>query len=334
MVVVVVVVAALAAMACGSKSGGGGGDRPLVVASIFPIYDLTRQVAGDAVRVELLLRPGRGVHDYNPTTKDARRVAGAKIAFIVGLDLDEWTQKVIESSGADAAIVKLGEKVETTRFRLERVGEVDGDHDGHEGHDEGEHEHEGEHEREDDHEDDHGKPEGHHHAVDADDPHVWLSVPLAIEMVDHIAAELGTAFPEHKGAFGANAKKLKGELEKLHAEIGAEVETFSRKTFVTFHGSFGYFAAEYGLEIAAVIEPYPGKEPSAVYLKEVLEAIGKKPVGALYTEPQLDSRPAEVLAKEARLPLRVLDPVGGLENRESYEQMMRFNLAALAESLK
>jgi ABC-type Zn uptake system ZnuABC Zn-binding protein ZnuA len=307
-----------AVAAVGCKKGGGPGGKPVVVASIFPVYDLTRRVAGDAVHVELMLAPGREVHDYNPTTKDAKRVAGARLAFIVGLELDEWTKKIIDASGAAAPIVELGERVETKRFQLDRVGagEAHEEHDEHEGEGEG---------------GDHG---GHHHRVDAGDPHVWLSVPLAVEMVGVIESELAGTWPDKAEIFAANARALRAELDALDAEIRQATAVFSRKAFVTFHGSFGYFAAEYKLEIAAVIEPYPGKEPSPAYLREVLTAISKKPISALYTEPQLDPRPAQVLAREAKLELLVLDPVGGLEGRESYAAMMRFNLEALAASLK
>ena len=100
-----------------------------------------------------------------------------------------------------------------------------------------------------------------------------------------------------------------------------------------FHGSFNYFAADYGLRVVAVIEPYPGKQPSAAYLKDVLQALDGKPVGALFTEPQLDARPAQVLAKEASLPLKELDPLGGGPGRDSYAALMRFNVEQLASVL-
>ena len=306
------------------KDGGGHGGKPVVVASIFPVYDLVRRVGGDEVHVELLLQPGRSEHDYNPTAADAKRVAGAKVAFIVGLQLDDWTSKVITASGGDTPIVALGPKCDTQAFELQVVGEQ---------HEEDEH-----HEEEEHHE--HGDGEGgagdddHDHHHDGEDPHVWLSVPRAIEMVDAIEAELTKAMPDKASQFAANADKLRGELRALHEELLATTKAFSKHSIVTFHGSFGYFASDYGLKIVAVIEPYPGKEPSAAYLKEVFETLHDRPVGALYTEPQLDPRPAQVLAKEADLPLHELDPVGGLPGRETYEELMRFNVAALAESLE
>ena len=334
---IAVLLLATLVMACNAcKDGGGHGGRPLVVASIFPVYDLVRRVGGDEVHVELLLEPGRSEHDYNPTTADAKRVAGAKVAFIVGMQLDDWTSKVLTASGGDTPIVALGPKCDTQHFDLRVVGEAEHRDDGeHEHHDEGEHEEDEEHEHGHDGDGEGGAGDDHHHhGPEGDDPHVWLSVSRALVMVDAIEAELAAAIPDKREQFAANAEKLRTELRALDEEVRGQTKAFSKKAIVTFHGSFGYFAADYGLQIVAVIEPYPGKEPSAAYLKEVLEALHKRPVGALYTEPQLDPRPAQVLAKEADLPLRELDPVGGLPGRESYEELMRFNVAALAESLR
>ncbi len=375
--------AAVVASIGACKNGGERGGKPLVVASIFPVYDLARRVGGDAIHVELLLEPGKGVHAYNPTPKDAKRVAGAKLAFIIGLELDDWTTKILEASGGGTKVVALGERVKTAKFDVKRVGGHEDDHDDHKAdankaddhehdakkaddhehddheHDDHEHDdHKADAKKADDHEHDDHKADGHdeshdhkaddhddhkagggahgehHHHPDANDPHVWLSVPRAIVMLEAMAEELGRALPDKAEVFKANAKTLRGELLALDKEIRDRSAAFKRHGIVTFHGSFAYFAQEYGLDIVAVIEPFPDKEPSAMYLKEVLGTIETQPVGALYTEPQLDPRPAQVLAKEAELPLLVLDPVGGLEGRDSYEALMRFNVGALEESLR
>ena len=102
---------------------------------------------------------------------------------------------------------------------------------------------------------------------------------------------------------------------------------------MTFHGSFQYFAERYKLDIIAVIEPYPGSQPSGAYISKVLDVIKSKNVPALFSEPQLDPRPAKVLSDEAKIPLGVLDPVGGGPETDSYEKMIRFDMASLEKHL-
>jgi zinc transport system substrate-binding protein len=295
----------------------GGKVRPVVVASIFPLYDLVRRVGGDAIEAKLLLEPGKSEHDYAGTAKDAKAVANAKLAFLIGLEMDDWTAKIVSASGGQAKIVALGERAGAKEIELPRFEEE------HEDEHEGEHEEEGEHHEEE-------EEEEHHHDHEGVDPHVWLSVPKAQVLVREIEKELSAAFPADTMVFQKNSLALVNSLEALHKELKEKIGALPNKSIITMHGSFGYFAEEYGVQIAAVVEPSPGKEPSAAYLKQILTSVSSKKPVAVFSEPQLDPRPAEVLAKEASLTVRTLDPIGGMAGRESYEALMRYNASSLA----
>jgi ABC-type Zn uptake system ZnuABC Zn-binding protein ZnuA len=58
-------------------------------------------------------------------------------------------------------------------------------------------------------------------------------------------------------------------------------------------------------------------------------------VRAVFTEPQLGETGARALAGELGLPVYVLDPLGGpgLDGRDSYLKMMRFNTMQIARAL-
>jgi ABC-type Zn uptake system ZnuABC Zn-binding protein ZnuA len=127
---------------------------------------------------------------------------------------------------------------------------------------------------------------------------------------------------------------VKKSLNALHASIDTRSKGWTKKTIVTFHGSMGYFADRYGLKIAAVIEPFPGKEPTPRYIKDVLGAIQRSQASALFSEPQLDKKPAQVIADQAKLPLFELDPVGGSAGVESYEKLLTHNADVLDKALK
>ncbi|MBL8954454.1 MAG: zinc ABC transporter substrate-binding protein [Myxococcaceae bacterium] len=306
----------LAVCACNksseTKKPEGGGDKPVVVASIFPLHDLVRRIGGDKIESKLLLEPGKSEHNYVGSAKDAKVVSRAKVAFLIGLAMDEWTEKIVTASGGSAKIVELGEIVGGKLIPLPRFEEE---------HPEGEKPAAPE-ERE--------AGEEHHHDHSGIDPHLWLSIPKVKQMTPEIEKALAEAFPESKEVFTANRTKLDGELDALHDEVKKKVGAMTNKRIITFHGSFGYFAEEYGVEIAAVVEPSPGKEPSAAYLRKILSAVAAKQPLAVFTEPQLDPKPAEVLGKEGSLPVRQLDPIGGVPGRDSYELLMRFNAESLA----
>ena len=66
----------------------------------------------------------------------------------------------------------------------------------------------------------------------------------------------------------------------------------------------------------------------------MLRKVRESGAAALFTEPQLDPRPARVLAAESGLPLFELDPIGGGPGAETYEAFMRKNMAVLEEALR
>lgn len=304
---------------CSNCGKPAGPERTRVAVSIFPIYDLTRRVAGPDADVSLLLQPGHNEHTFDPTPKDIEQAAQAKLGVMVGLGLDPWMEKLMKDAAPKARVLKVGDKVKTIGIKDDPIGDMDDDHDDH------------------DHDHDHDKKVGHedhHHEKGATDPHVWLDPTRAQAMVKAIGEELAAVDAAHASGYRARAAELDRQLAELDKEADGRLKALTRRGFVTFHGSFGYFAERYKLSILAVIEPFPGAQPTGEYVTKVLSVIKAKQVPALFSEPQLDPRPARVLAEEAKIPLGVLDPVGGGAETDSYEKMIRFDVAALEKHLK
>jgi zinc transport system substrate-binding protein len=281
-----------------------------VACSIFPVYDLTRRVAGPDADVTLLLQPGKNEHTFDPTPKEIEEVSKAKLGVMVGLGLDPWMEKLMKEAAPKARVLKVGDRVPTIAISGEAVGEEEA--------------HAAAKDKDDDHDHEKGAP----------DPHVWLDPERARLIVKQIAEELGRADAAHALAYRARADELDKSLAALDQEVETRTKAFKQRGFITFHGSFGYFADRYKLRILAVIEPYPGTTPDGKYIEKVLSVVKAQHVPALYSEPQLDPRPAKVIADQAKIPLGVLDPVGGGPETDSYEKMIRFSVSALEKHLK
>ncbi len=287
-----------------------GSDRTKVVVSIFPVYDLARRVAGPDADVTLLLQPGKNEHTFDPTPRDIEEVAKAKLGVMVGLGLDPWMEKLMKDAAPKARVLKVGDRVPTIPIKDEAIGEEEA-HAAAGGKDDDDHDHE----------------------KGAPDPHVWLDPQRARLIVKQLAEELSRVDAAHAGGYRQRAAEIEDSLEKLDKEIEDKTKAWKLKSFVTFHGSFGYFADRYKLKIVAVIEPYPGTTPDGKYIKKVIDVVGKQQIPALFSEPQLDPRPAKVIADEAKKPLDVLDPIGGVGDRDSYEKTLRYDVAVLGKYL-
>ncbi|HSO32583.1 MAG TPA: metal ABC transporter substrate-binding protein [Labilithrix sp.] len=320
-VLLVIAVSLSLALLPGCKACGKPGEsqRLSVSVSIFPIYDLVRRVAGPDADVGLLLQPGRNEHSFDPTPRDIEAVARARVGVMVGLGLDPWMEKLMKEAAPTARLVKVGDRVPTLNIKDDPIGDEEADKAREAAEKDG-----GKVDKHDEHEHEKGAP----------DPHVWLDPERARLIVRAVAEELGKADGPHALDYRKRATEIDASLAELDKEIETRTKALTTRGFVTFHGSFQYFAERYKLDILAVIEPYPGSQPSGAYVTKVLEVIKAKKVPALFSEPQLDPRPAKVLADEAKIPLGVLDPVGGGPETDSYEKMIRFDMTSLEKHLK
>jgi zinc transport system substrate-binding protein len=165
-------------------------------------------------------------------------------------------------------------------------------------------------------------------------PHTWVSPRNAVLQVRAIEQALSRATPEYRELFHRNADGYVKRLEGLSAEFDQAAKRFRNRNIVTFHNVFDYLARDVGLTIVGEIEVTPGQEPSAGEIHKLIETIRTKKAAAVFGEPQYPARLAEMVAKEAGVPVRSLDPVAtGSTSLMTYEDVMRNNLRVLQEVL-
>lgn len=75
-------------------------DTPQVLATFTVLADIASEVAGDAVTVGSLTRPGAEIHGYDPTPGDIRSAVDADIIISNGLGLEHWLEKLVADSDA------------------------------------------------------------------------------------------------------------------------------------------------------------------------------------------------------------------------------------------
>jgi ABC-type Zn uptake system ZnuABC Zn-binding protein ZnuA len=286
--------------------------QPTIVTSLHPHYDLVRQIVGNHATVIRLLPIGASPHTFDPTPRDVARVASADLVVFNG-GLDEWVLGLVEASGTWAQVLELMEVLD--------FAPIEGD--------------------------DHDDPPGGESAVeepqlsdehadhDGINPHIWLDPILMIQAVPLIVEALSAVDPDNAEAYRSNGAALVADLEALHTELEAILAPVAGEAFVPFHDAWPYFARRYGLNFVIEIEPFPGREPSPRYLAEALRLIEASGAKAIFSERQLPSRPAEIVAESAGVALYVLDPEGGgLREDETYQDLMRYNAHTIAEALR
>ena len=170
---------------------------------------------------------------------------------------------------------------------------------------------------------------------EGDNPHVWVSISNAMQQVRSIGDQLAALDSAHADQYKKNAdtyvKKLEAEKEKMHKAL----DGIKNRDIVTFHEAFPYFAQEFKLNIAGVIEREPGSEPSPQELADAIAQVKALNVKALFAEPQYSAKAADTIAKESGAKVYTLDPaVTGPMEADAYINIMDSNLKTLTEALR
>ncbi len=277
-------------------------DRVEVVTTIFPLADMIQCLGGERVKVSYLLPAGASPHNFEPTVDQIKKTARALLFVYMGGGLDDWAAKAARAESKRICLLSLSEKAL-------QLGWL--------------------------------PPEDISSGLSEKEPvrfnpHLWLDPILAR---DYLCPALTEALvkidSKNEAYYRANLKSYQAELTALDEEIRLDLSGLPRKNFISIHAAWHYFAARYGLDEAAVISDFPGQEPSAAWISELVDLCRKHQVRVVSAEPQLSAEIAEMIAHEIEGQLIILDPLGGAElpQRDSYLNLMRYNATVLKDAL-
>lgn len=108
----VALVALLALIVCGCGRSGpnapakGAQGRFVVVAAENFWGSLAEQLAGDRASVHsIIVNPDTDPHSYQPSSADARVIAGANMVIVNGVGYDEWADQLLQASPSSKRVV-------------------------------------------------------------------------------------------------------------------------------------------------------------------------------------------------------------------------------------
>ena len=89
------------------------------------------------------------------------------------------------------------------------------------------------------------------------------------------------------------------------------------------HPAFGYFCKDYDLiQLSIEIE---GKEPLPKDISNILHAAKEHTVRSVFTEPQYSTKGAELIAKQLKIPVYMVDPYSSdyIQNLKTIATLIR-----------
>lgn len=283
-------------------------DRLNVVATIFPPYDFTRQIAGDRVSLTLLIPPGGESHTYEPTPQDIITIQEADVFLYVGGENDVWLDEILDNIDTSRmAILRMTECVETV---------------------------------EEEHVEGMQTPHIHNEEDGEPDEHVWTSPVNAARLSSAIEKVLTERDPENAAFYKQNLEAYQAQLARLDSQFRVLAATARTKELI-FGDRFPlrYFAEEYGFTYYAA---FPGcsaeSEPSAKTIAFLIDKAKADQVDTIFYIEFSNHLAADTIAGAVGAKTALFHSCHNVTLEEmqrgvTYLSLMEQNLATLQEAI-
>ncbi len=239
-----------------------------VLVSVAPYKYFIEKIAGDTVKVGLMVPPGASAHTYEPSPKEMMAASHADAWFLIGESFETRATKAIKSHHPQIVFYDLRKGVDLI---------VDDPH--------------------------HQHCRCHPNCQDL---HIWLSPRQSKIQAAILTQGLSTLYPEHQALYASNLQKLLGELEALDREIAVTLQPLKERFILVSHPAYAYFCRDYQLEQRSI--EFEGKDPTPKQLTQVIALARQHHVKSIFIQPQYNNKGARLIAQQLGAQVVDLDP--------------------------
>ncbi len=274
-------------------------DKLQVMTSIYPVYDFTCKVAGDAAEVQCLLPAGSDSHYWEPTSQDLININQCQVLLYCGNSMETWIDSILPNIDTKAIQAKaVGQGIKLRR----EAGESQDSAEMH------------------------------------TDPHIWLNPNNAMIMVGNICQILQACDSDNAKIYQKNADACLEELKELDLEYQQALSQTDKKEFVVSHNAFGYLADQYDLVQIPIKGLSNEAEPTPDRIAKVVSLMQQKDLHYVFCESQSPDKVCETIAQDTNSKIEVLYTFDSLTQKqleagEDYFSIMRYNLKKLKSAL-
>lgn len=295
-----------------------GADKPVqqdgtikVVATIFPLYDWTREIIGTERNFELTLLQDKGVdlHSFQPTVEDLRKVSECDVFIYVGGESDEWISDALKNATNKNMVVVnlldvLGDKVKPE----EHVEGMEEEH------------------------------ENENADKTETDEHVWLSLTNAQILCDAIQDALVKVDSTRADTLKKNCTAYEEKLAALDKKYRDTLSPARGKTLLFGDRfPFRYLVDDYGLKYFAAFSGCSAEtEASFQTITFLAGKVDELNLPCVMTIEGTNHKIAETIIANTAAKNRkilVLNSMQGKIEGETYLSVMEKNLEVLSEAL-
>ena len=287
-------------------------DKPIIITTLFPFYDITSKLVADKAEISLLLPPGVEPHSFEPTPQDTIKIQAADIFIYTGDIMEPWVKDIVANLPDSVTVIDASKGINLIKSQ--------DDHS---------------------HEDEHGhENETHKDSQNNLDPHFWLNFNNTITATNTIYTAIANLNLIDKNMLENNYTKSTQDLTELNDRYKNRLSQCRNKTILKAgHRTFEYLTTAYNLEYITTEELSPNSETSAQDIARLVQAVKKNNAKAIFSEELIEPRIANTIATETGVPVLELNGAHNISSEQfkskiSFLDIMNKNLDSLSIGLE
>lgn len=249
--------------------------KPLNVVTTQSLFAaIVKEIGKDKVNVTAIASPKYNIHFIQPKPSDVRKVAQADVYVNGGLDLEAWSDPLLEAAGRPELFRNGPRNVDlSVGIRLLEVP-------------------------------DHplSRSEGDIHAFG--NPHIQMNPENVRIMAKTVTEKLKEFDPANSDDYEANGKAFEQKLDKKIAEWKEACQACAGKEIISYHDDSVYLMDFLGMKAEQFLEPKPGIPPTPKHLQFLEEYARSHQIKAIAVASYFPRAAADKLAE--RLGIKVI----------------------------
>lgn len=276
-----------------------------VVATQTMYADIVKEIGKDKVDVKYVAQPKFNVHFIQPKPSDVRNVANADLYVDAGLDLEAWSDSLLEAAGKPGLFRGREKNIDMSKgIRI-----LDAP--------------------------DHqlSRAEGDIHLYG--NPHYTMNPENVSIMAENVLEGLKSIDPANASCYEENEKAFISKLNDKIAEWKKLCQHCKDQEVISYHNDIVYFADFLGMKVGQYIEPKPGIPPTPKHLEFLEGYVKANNIKAIlmptyYPKDAADKLAARVGAKV----ITICQNVGELPGTDDVFSFFDYNFKQASDALK
>jgi zinc transport system substrate-binding protein len=247
-----------------------------VSVTILPQKYFVEQIAGDKVKVNVMIPPGASHSSYEPTARQMNLLNHSQAYLKIGhLDFElSWLPRFM-GVNSSMKIFDCSEGIDLIKGGNDQHLEA--------------------------------KVQEANENETGIDPHTWMSPKNVKIIAKNILKSLNSLYPTDSSVFLANYNLFLLRIDSIENLFNQNADKLKGRCFIIYHPALAYLARDFGM-VQIVLE-FDGKEPPPAHIKEIIDLGKEKNIHTIFVQKQLSIDNSRSLAKEINAEIITLDPL-------------------------